>query len=98
MFRRAVDNRKIELLFAGFESREEIKDFVHHFIVALVRAVDLVDADDGLEADLQGFLQHEFGLRHGALGGIDEQYGAINHVEDALNLTAEIGWPGVSRY
>ena len=91
MLGRAVDDRKIELLFAGFEGREEIKDLVHHFIVALVRAVNLVDADDGLEADLQGFLQHEFGLRHGAFGGIDKQHRAIHHVENAFNFAAEIG-------
>ena len=88
---RTVEDRKIELLVAGIEGGEEIEDLVDDFVMALVGAVDLVDGDDGLEADLQRLLQHEFGLRHRAFGGIDQQHGAIDHVEDALDLAAEIG-------
>ena len=59
--------------------------------MALIRPVDLVDGDDRLEADLERLLQHEFRLRHRPFGGIDEEHGAIDHIEDALDLTAEIG-------
>ena len=38
--------------------------------------------------------QHEFGLRHRAFGGVDEEHRAIDHVEDALDLAAEIGMAG----
>ena len=59
--------------------------------MALVVLVDLVDGDDRLQPDLQRLLQHELGLRHRAFGGIDQQHRAVDHVEDALDLAAEIG-------
>ena len=40
---------------------------------------------------LQRLLQHEAGLRHGALRRIDEQQNAVDHLEDTLDLAAEIG-------
>ena len=45
----------------------------------------------GLQADLQRLAEHELGLRHRAFGGIDQQHRAVDHVEDALDLAAEIG-------
>ena len=62
--------------------------------MALVRPVDLVDDDDRLQADLQRLAEHELGLRHRAFGGIDQHDGAVHHVEDALDLAAEIGVAG----
>ncbi len=56
-----------------------------------VRAVDLVDGDDRLEADLQRLGDHELGLRQRTLGGIDQHDRAVHHVEDALDLAAEVG-------
>ena len=38
-------------------------------------------------------LQHEARLRHGALGGIDEQEGAVCHAQHALHLAAKVGVP-----
>ena len=40
---------------------------------------------------LQRLLQHEAGLRHGALRRIDEQQNTVDHLEDTLDLAAEIG-------
>ena len=88
---RAVKDGEIELLVGGIEGCEEVEDLVHHLDMALVMLVDLVDGDDGPEADLQRLLQHELGLRHRAFGGIDQQHRAVDHVEDALDLAAEIG-------
>ena len=56
-----------------------------------VGAVDLVDDDDGLEPDLERLGHHELGLRQRPFGGIDQHQSAIDHVEDALDLAAEIG-------
>ena len=89
-----IDDREVELLFIGVEVGEQVEHLVHHLVVALVRAVDLVDADDGAKADLESLLQDELGLRHRALGGVHQQDGAIHHVEDALHLAAEIGVAG----
>ena len=87
----AVEDREVELFVGRIEGCEKIEDLVDDFDMALVRPVDLVDDDDRLEADLQGLAEHEFGLRHRAFGGIDEKYGTVDHVEDALDLAAEIG-------
>ena len=65
--------------------------------MALVRTVDLVDRHDRTQADLQRLGDDEFRLRHRSLGGIDEHDRTIHHVEDALDLTAEIGVAGGNR-
>jgi len=39
-------------------------------------------------------LQHEAGLGHGALERIDDEQGAIGHVQHALDLAAEVGMAG----
>ena len=90
----SVKDREIELLVGRFEGREEIEDFVDDLDMALVGPIDLVDDDNRLEAELQGLAEDEFGLRHRAFGGIDEQYRAVHHVEDTLDLAAEIGMAG----
>ena len=91
---RTVEHREIELLGRRFERDEQIEDFLEHFEVALVGAVDLVDGDDRPQALRQRLGQHELGLRHRAFGGIDEDHHAIDHREDALHLAAEIGVAG----
>ena len=37
---------------------------------------------------------HELGLRQRPFGGVDQHDGAVDHVEDALHLAAEIGVAG----
>ena len=44
--------------------------------------------------ELERFLEHEAGLRHGAVFGIDEQKHTVHHLEDALDFAAEIGVAG----
>ena len=34
---------------------------------------------------------HELGLRQRAFGGVDQHQRAVDHAEDALDLTAEVG-------
>ena len=53
-------------------------------------AVDLVDDDDDLLVERERLLQDESGLGHRALDGVDEEEDAVDHVEDALDLTAEV--------
>ena len=59
-----------------------------------VGLVDLVDADDRLQADLQRLADDELGLRHRPFGGVDQHDRAVDHREDALDLAAEIGVAG----
>ena len=91
---RTVENRKVELLVAGIECGEKVEHLVHHLRRARVGAVDLVDDDDGLQSHLQRLRHHEFGLRQRALGGVHQHDGAVNHIEDALDLAAKIGMAG----
>ena len=53
----------------------------------------LID-DDRLEPHLERLGDHELGLRQRPLGGIDQHERAVDHVEDALDLAAEIGVAG----
>ena len=62
--------------------------------MALVGPVDLVDGDDRTDAALQRLLEDELGLRHRAFGRVDQHDRAVDHVEDALDLAAEIGVAG----
>ena len=57
---------------------------------ALVRAVDLVDHHDDPVTQLQGAAEHKAGLGHGALGGVHQQDHAVDHLQDALHLAAEV--------
>ena len=94
LLRRAVEQRKVELLFGGVERGEQVEDFVGDFVRPGVRPVDLVDDDDGLEADFERLGDDELGLRQRALGRIHQHQGTVDHIEDALDLAAEIGVAG----
>ena len=48
----------------------------------------------GLSPILSAFDDHELGLRQRPLGGVDQHQRAVHHVEDALDLAAEIGVAG----
>ena len=52
---------------------------------------DLVDHHDDPVAQLQGLGQDEAGLGHGALGGVHQQDDAVDHLQNALHLAAEVG-------
>ncbi len=58
---------------------------------ALVGAVYLVDYHDDPVAQLQGLRKHKAGLGHGALGGVHQQDNAVDHLQNALHLAAEVG-------
>ncbi len=90
-FRRAVEDREVELLVARVERGKQVEHLVHHLGRPRVRAIHLVDEDDGLETHAQRLRHHEFGLRQRALGGVDQHQRAVHHIEDALDLAAEIG-------
>ena len=82
------------MLVGGVERGEQVEHLVDDFDRTRVGAVHLVDDDDGLEAHAQRLRHHEFRLRQRALGGVDQHQGAVHHVEDALDLAAEVGVAG----
>ena len=91
---RGVEHGEIELVVVGVERDEQVEHLVEHFLDARIGAVDLVDDDDGLEAQRQRLAGHELRLRHRAFGRIDQQDDAVDHRQDAFDLTAEIGVAG----
>ena len=57
----------------------------------LVGPVDLVDHHDDTVTQLQRPAEDEAGLRHGAFGGVHQQDNAVDHLQNAFHLAAEIG-------
>ncbi len=86
-----VQHREVELLVGRAEGGEQVEHLGVHLVGPGVLAVDLVDHDDRLDALGQRLADHELGLRQHALGGVDQHDGAVHHVQDALDLAAEIG-------
>src|SRR5580693_7184520 len=91
---RAVKDREIELLLRGIEGGEQVEHLVGDFGGAGVGTIDLVDDDDGFQPHLERLDDDELGLRQRPLGGIDQHQRTVDHVEDALDLAAEIGVAG----
>ena len=87
---RRIDDREIELIVIGIEFHEELEDLIVDIVHALVRLIDLVDDDNRLQLLLQGLAQDVLRLRHRAFECIDEQENAVDHVEDTLDLAAEV--------
>jgi hypothetical protein len=84
-------HREIQLILVGVEGREQVEHLVMHIVRPGVAAVDLVDHHHGLQATGQRLAQHELGLRQYAFGGVDQDHGAVDHVQNTLDLAAEIG-------
>ena len=76
-------------------SAPEFNEQIEHLIENILRSgavtVDFVDDDHRPEPVVEGLAQHEAGLRHRPLKGVDEQQAAIGHFEDPLDLAAEVG-------
>ena len=89
-----VEHGKIELRLFGIEIDEKVVDLVQHFLRARVGAVDLVDDHDGLELGFERLGQHVARLRQRALGRVDQQHDAVDHLERAFHFAAEIGVAG----
>ena len=87
----AVDSLEVQLLLSGVEREHQVEDLLVDLVGTAVGLVHLVDHHDRLLAHLYGLLQHESGLRHGALEGIHQQQHSVRHVEHPLDLASEIG-------
>ena len=88
--RRRIDDGEVELIVVRIELHEEFEHFVVYIVHTLIRTVNFIDDNDGLELLLQRLAQHIFRLRHRPLECIHEEQDAVHHVQDAFHLAAEI--------
>ena len=79
------------MLIGRVERGEQIEHLVDNLARPRVGLVDLVDADDRFQPDLQRLPDHELGLRHRPFSGVDQYDRAVDHRQNALDLAAEIG-------
>ncbi len=73
------------------EVHEEVVDLVDDGGDTGIGPVDLVHDDDDRQLLAQRFAQDETGLGEGPFGGVDEHDDAVDHLECAFDLAAEIG-------
>ena len=81
----------VQLLRGGVQVQQQLQHLVDDLMDALVGPVDLVDHHDDPVTQLQRPAEDEAGLGHGALGGVHQQDHAVDHLQDALHLAAEVG-------
>ena len=86
-----VDDWELEHGFICIEIDEEVIDLVQYLLRARVGAVDLVDDDDGGQLGFECLGEHVARLRQRAFAGVDEQHDAVDHLQGALDLAAEVG-------
>ena len=67
---RAVNNRKIQLFLRCFQAEHQVENHFIHFLGTTVRLIHLIHDNNGLQTDLQSFLQDETCLRHRTFKGI----------------------------
>ena len=68
----AEHHRAVQLLVGSAQVHQQLEDFVDDLGNAGIGTVDLVDGDDQRQVLLQSLLQNKTGLRHAALGCIDQ--------------------------
>jgi hypothetical protein len=93
---RGVEHREVELLVGGAQRGEQVEHLVMHFVGARRRAVDLVDTTIGFRPRASALPTTNLVCGSTPFGGVDQHDGAVHHVQDALDLAAEIGVAGVS--
>ncbi len=81
---------EVALIIIGTELDEQVQHLADSHLRVCAGTIDLVDKNDRAQTLLKSLLEHETGLGHRPLIGIDDQQAAINHAQDALHLTAEV--------
>ena len=86
----AEQHRRIQLLVGGVQIHQKLQGFVNNLIDTGVGAVHLIDHHDDAVVELHGTLQNEAGLGHGALGCVHQKDYAVDHLQNTLDLAAEV--------
>ncbi len=92
--RDGIDHREIELLRFRRQLKEKVLGQRDDFVAPGIGPVDLVDHDDRTETQFERPGEDRPGLGHRAFDRVDQKQAAVGHVEDALDLAAEVGVAG----
>ena len=89
--RRTVENREIELLVAGTQFVKQVKHLVDHPVGPRSLSINLVHHHNRVQTLIESFLRDEAGLGHRPFHGIHQQQDRVNHGQDPLDLSTEVG-------
>jgi hypothetical protein len=92
--RDGIEDRELNLFVAGVEIDKQFVDLVDYFFGPRILAIDFIDHGDCGQPRLQSFAQDESRLRQASFGGVDQEHYAVNHLQNALDLAAEVGVAG----
>ena len=92
--RRGINYGKFKLFIACTKLNKQTQNLIHDLIRTCARTINLVDNDYRNLIKFKSFPENEPRLRHTAFKRIYEKQNAVYHLENALNLTAEIGMAG----
>ena len=87
----AEQHGTVQLLIGGVQIQQQLQHLVDDLVDPLVGAVDLVDDHDDPVAHLQCAAQDKAGLGHGAFRRVHQQNNAVDHLQNAFHLAAEVG-------
>ena len=82
---------ELKLVVGGAQVGHKVETVVVGLLGVSTRTIDLVDDDHNLKAGVDSVTQHEAGLGHGALKGVDQQQSAVGHTQHALDFAAKVG-------
>ena len=92
--RGSVNYREFKLILVGAELDKEVENLVDYFLGTRAGTVDFVEHNQRLFAEAESLFEHESRLGHTALKSVYEQNNAVYHLQNTLNLAAEIGVSG----
>ena len=87
----AEQHGAVQLFVGSAQVHQQVQHLVDDFLDAGIGTVDLVDSHHKAQVLLQSLLQHKAGLGHAALGSVHQQQNAVDHLQHALDLAAEVG-------
>ena len=91
---RSIDDWEIKLIIRRSQRHEKIKCFINHFLGPRIRTVYFINHHNRLMSELQGFLEHEFCLRHRPFLGINQMQNAVRHTQNSFHFSAKVSVPG----
>ncbi len=93
-FGRGKDKRAVELLVARAEIHQKLEHFIDDLRRTRTGAVNLIDTDNDRQIEVHCLGEDKACLGHRSLKRIDDQDGAVDHLQNALDFAAKIRMTG----